>query len=99
MPTAMRKRSDRPRLNLWTASAGQRRARQANEVERDEHGEGGVTMTNPHADKGESDVESDPHVAGARDADEEDGSYVGRGSADDDFGSGETGAEARRKQS
>lgn len=48
------------------------------------------------ADKAEEDVEADPHVAGSRASrDGEDGSYVGLASGDDDFGSGETGAEAR----
>ncbi|MGK2868974.1 MAG: hypothetical protein ACSLFA_20455 [Mycobacterium sp.] len=52
-------------------------------------------MNGPNSEKSESDVEADPHVASSR-ADEEDGgSYVGRTGSDDDFGSGETGAEAR----
>lgn len=48
-------------------------------------------------EKAESDVESDPHVAGSRAGkhDEGDGSYVGVSGSDDDFGAGEDGAEAR----
>ncbi|BAX91480.1 hypothetical protein [Mycobacterium shigaense] len=46
-------------------------------------------------EKAEEDVEADPHVAGSRAGREGNGSYVGRASGDDDFGSGETGAEAR----
>ena len=52
-------------------------------------------MTDRNNDQGESDVESDPHVAGSRADEDEDGSYVGRTAADDDFDAGETGAEAR----
>ncbi|OBA62468.1 hypothetical protein A5647_07810 [Mycobacterium sp. 1100029.7] len=56
-------------------------------------------MTGKHranAEKAEEDIEPDPNVAGSRaNRDDNDGSYVGRASADDDFGSGETGAEAR----
>ncbi|MDX1891179.1 hypothetical protein [Mycolicibacterium sp. 050158] len=50
--------------------------------------------------KAESDIESDPGVAGARDGKhgQGDGSYVGRSSSDDDFGSGESGAEARAQR-
>ena len=56
----------------------------------------GVVMREPHSDqKGESDVESDAHVAGSRAGRKNNGDYVGRTSADDDFDSGETGAEAR----
>ncbi|KEP40703.1 hypothetical protein MKSMC1_41700 [Mycobacterium kansasii] len=40
-------------------------------------------------------MEFDPHIAKSRD---DEGSYVGLGSADDDFGSGETGAEARSQE-
>jgi hypothetical protein len=52
-------------------------------------------MTDRDSDKGESDVEGDPHVAGSRFDDDEDGAYVGRTASDDDFDAGETGAEAR----
>jgi hypothetical protein len=52
-------------------------------------------MTGRDTHKGESDVEGDPHVAGSRADDDEDGSYVGRTAADDDFDAGETGAEKR----
>ncbi|MCU1695072.1 MAG: hypothetical protein JWR34_1135 [Mycobacterium sp.] len=52
-------------------------------------------MTDRNNDQGESDVEPDPHVAGSRAHEDEDGSYVGRAAADDDFDAGETGAEAR----
>jgi len=52
-------------------------------------------MSDPRSDKAESDVEPDPHIAGSRDGRAEDGEYVGRTAADDDFDSGETGAEAR----
>jgi hypothetical protein len=57
-------------------------------------------MTGPASEKreseqGESDVEDDPHVASSRADGEDGGSYVGRTGSDDDFGSGETGAEAR----
>jgi hypothetical protein len=47
------------------------------------------------ADKSESDVQPDPHVAGSRADRDDEGGYVGRKSSDDDFDSGETGAEAR----
>ncbi|VBA43575.1 hypothetical protein [Mycobacterium attenuatum] len=52
-------------------------------------------MTRRHSTKAESDVESDPHVTKSRAGRDDEGSYVGRTAADDDFGSGETGAEAR----
>ncbi|GAA2546632.1 hypothetical protein [Mycolicibacterium diernhoferi] len=53
-------------------------------------------MTGPESDsKNESDVEDDPKVAASRAGENEDGSYVGRASSDDDFDAGETGAEAR----
>jgi hypothetical protein len=55
-------------------------------------------MTGKHranAEKSEEDIEADPNVAGSRAGRDDDGSYVGRASSDDDFGSGETGAEAR----
>ncbi len=59
-----------------------------------------VVMREPHSNKnGESDVESDAHVAGSRAGRENNGDYVGRTSADDDFDSGETGAEARSSDS
>lgn len=56
-------------------------------------------MTGKHrADEAAEDVEADPHVAGSRAGrDGEDGSYVGRASGEDDFDSGETGAEARSR--
>ncbi len=49
-------------------------------------------------EKSESDVESDEHVANSREGREDDGSYVGRTAADDDFDAGMTGAEARSQQ-
>jgi hypothetical protein len=52
-------------------------------------------MTGRHAQASETDVERDPHVAGSRTDGDEDGSYVGRKSSDDDFDAGQTGAEAR----
>jgi hypothetical protein len=52
-------------------------------------------MAGRHADKGEADVNDDPHVAGSRADSDENGSYVGRTASDDDFDAGETGAEAR----
>ncbi|MCV7029606.1 hypothetical protein [Mycobacterium sherrisii] len=55
-------------------------------------------MTGKHrakAEKSEEDIDPDPNVAGSRAGSDKDGSYVGRASSDDDFGSGETGAEAR----
>jgi hypothetical protein len=55
-------------------------------------------MTHPDSDKTESDVDSDAHVARSRSGRDDDGSYVGRTSADDDFDSGETGAEARSRE-
>ncbi|WP_172831588.1 hypothetical protein [Mycobacterium asiaticum] len=45
--------------------------------------------------KGESDVAEDEHVADSREGREDEGDYVGRTAADDDFDAGETGAEAR----
>jgi len=53
------------------------------------------TMTGRHSRKAESDVEDDPHVAGARNGEDADGEYVGRTGSDDDFDAGESGAEAR----
>ena len=44
-------------------------------------------MSDRNSYEAEPDVEADPH--------DEDGSYVGRAAADDDFDAGETGAEAR----
>jgi hypothetical protein len=56
-------------------------------------------MTGRHRAKAESDVESDPKVAGSRaDLDGNDGSYLGRASADDDFDSGATGAEVHSQE-
>jgi hypothetical protein len=52
-------------------------------------------MSDRDADKGEADVSNDPHVAGSRADQDENGSYVGRTGSDDDFDAGETGAEAR----
>jgi hypothetical protein len=46
-------------------------------------------------EKSEEDIDADPNVAGSRASADGDGSYVGRASGDDDFDSGETGAEAR----
>ncbi|MCV7064733.1 hypothetical protein [Mycolicibacterium houstonense] len=52
-------------------------------------------MSEQKSDKGESDVERDTHVAASRAGRDTDGSYVGRASSEDDFDSGESGAEAR----
>ncbi|MCV7432980.1 hypothetical protein [Mycolicibacterium bacteremicum] len=57
-------------------------------------------MTGPDPEKresehSESDVDDDPKVAGSRADGEEGGSYVGRTFSDEDFDSGQTGAEAR----
>lgn len=52
-------------------------------------------MTGKHRKKAESDVAPDRHVAGSRASTTEEGSYVGRAGADDDFDSGTTGAEER----
>ena len=52
-------------------------------------------MGHPNADKSESDVESDPKVASSRAGTDDDGDYVGRTGADDDFDAQESGAEAR----
>jgi hypothetical protein len=52
-------------------------------------------MTDRNSHEAESDVEADPHVAGSCADEDEDGSYVGRTAADDDFDAGESGAEAR----
>lgn len=49
-------------------------------------------------EKAEEDVEGDEHVANSRAGREEDGDYVGRTAADDDFDAGMTGAEARSQQ-
>ena len=46
----------------------------------------------------DSDVADDPHVAASRADRRGGGSYVGAQGSDDDFGSGETGAEARAQQ-
>ena len=52
-------------------------------------------MTNPRSEKSEEDIEADPAVAGSRADQGEDGDYVGRTFADDDFDAGESGAERR----
>jgi hypothetical protein len=52
-------------------------------------------MGHPNADRSESDVESDPKVASSRVGTDDDGDYVGRTGADDDFDAEESGAEAR----
>jgi hypothetical protein len=54
-------------------------------------------MTTPQDDKSEEDVGSDPTVASSRAGkeDEDDGTYVGRTGSDDDFDTGQSGAEAR----
>jgi len=49
-------------------------------------------------EKSEEDVQGDEHVANSRDGREQDGDYVGRTAADDDFDAGMTGAEARSQQ-
>ncbi|MBX9640283.1 MAG: hypothetical protein K2X97_11310 [Mycobacteriaceae bacterium] len=49
-------------------------------------------------EKSEQDVKGDGHVANSREGREDDGDYVGRTAADDDFGAGITGAEARSQQ-
>ncbi|MEZ0341889.1 hypothetical protein ACAG25_18125 [Mycobacterium sp. pV006] len=58
-------------------------------------------MSEPRSEKAESDVESDPKVAGSRadsdDTDADSGPYVGRAGSDDDIDTEETGAEARAK--
>lgn len=60
-------------------------------------------MTGPDPEKresenSESDVDDDPKVASSRADGDDGGSYVGRTFADDDFDSGETGAEARGRR-
>jgi hypothetical protein len=52
-------------------------------------------MTSPKSEKSEEDVEADPHVASSRADGDQDGDYVGRTFADDDFDAGESGAERR----
>jgi hypothetical protein len=54
-------------------------------------------MSTPQDDQTETDVQSDPDVAGSRagKTDEEDGTYVGRTGSDDALDTGESGAEAR----
>ncbi|HEX3731606.1 MAG TPA: hypothetical protein VHU91_01580 [Mycobacteriales bacterium] len=47
--------------------------------------------------KAEDDVEAEDHQAESRDGRESAGSYVGRTAADDAIDAGETGAEARSK--
>src|SRR6478736_2819193 len=56
---------------------------------------GRFPMSKRRSPEGESDVEDDEHVAMSRAGRENDGDYVGRTAADDDFDAGETGAEAR----
>ncbi|CAJ1586672.1 hypothetical protein [[Mycobacterium] wendilense] len=51
----------------------------------------------PENRESETDVEPDPKVAPSRAGKDDDGAYVGRASSDDDFDSGETGAEARSR--
>lgn len=46
----------------------------------------------------EGDGAGDEHVANSRDGRDDDGDYVGRTAADDDFDAGMTGAEARSQQ-
>jgi hypothetical protein len=55
-------------------------------------------VTGPNDEKGESDVQADPHTAGSRAGDEDDGTYVGRTGSDDSFDVGESGAEARSER-
>jgi hypothetical protein len=54
-------------------------------------------MTTPQDDKSENDVGSDSTVASSRAGkeDSDNGTYVGRTGSDDDFDTGESGAEAR----
>ena len=59
---------------------------------------GGLIVSQPSSDKSESDVESDPKVATSRASENDDGDYVGRTGADDDFDAEESGAEARAKE-
>ncbi|MDP7706439.1 MULTISPECIES: hypothetical protein [unclassified Mycobacterium] len=49
-------------------------------------------------EKSEEDVQGDEHVANSREGRDQDGDYVGRTAADDDFDAGMTGAEARSQQ-
>lgn len=46
-------------------------------------------------EQSETDVDDDPKVASTRANENDDGEYVGRTTADDDFDAGESGAEAR----
>lgn len=55
----------------------------------------GTDMTEPNVERGETDVEQDDKVASSRANEGDDGEYVGRTTADDDFDAGQTGAEAR----
>jgi hypothetical protein len=55
-------------------------------------------MPDPQSEKAESDIEASPDVAGSRADRDEDGSYVGRKSSDDDFDAGETGTERRSQR-
>lgn len=54
-------------------------------------------MAGRDPEQSESDVEADDHVASTRASSDDDGDYVGRTFADDDFDAGESGAEARAK--
>ncbi|WP_172827299.1 hypothetical protein [Mycobacterium asiaticum] len=56
-------------------------------------------MFDPKPEKAESDVESEDHQSRSRAGRADDGDYVGRTAADDDFDAGETGAEARSQDS
>jgi hypothetical protein len=54
-------------------------------------------MAGRDPEQSESDVQADDHVASTRASSDDDGDYVGRTFADDDFDAGESGAEARAK--
>jgi len=54
-------------------------------------------MADERSYKTEDDVEGEHHQTEARDGRDNDGSYVGRTAADDAIDAGETGAEARSK--
>ena len=56
-------------------------------------------MTEHRPQNSDSDSQSDDRVAESRAGRDEDGDYVGRTGADDDFDAGETGAEARSNDS
>lgn len=56
-------------------------------------------MSQPDSDNSESDVAPDPKVASSRAGKGDDGDYVGRTGADDDFDADrQSGAEARSQQ-